>query len=330
MFRRRKPHSSSVDDSGTVPSDGRISVNRLGDATASDSSRTRAISQMSFQQRAILEQMEGLIRDPDQLLNLFRLRNLVAKVNHEAEFLQILAGEMPPTHDAHARRASTVARSATEACRAFENVRVEVRNDSFLKPAVVTGVGNLLTQLMNRALDAEPFAVVHLSVDAVRGSAVFEVVDHAKGFGEAELRALGSKVVDQGGPVAGNLAEEGMWAVNTLTQTLPITLNFHFEPGVLGATARLAVDEEGMDRAENAAPEPVARARWSPIPPPPKPRVNPVAAAPARLTAEPAPSSIRAEVEEQAPPPLYLAALAKMRRKATIRPVTNQTEQRSA
>lgn len=328
MFKRKQ---RPADDATDVAERGdRIPVNRTGDVTASDSSRTRAISQMAFQQRAVLDEMEGLIRDPDQLLNLFRLRNLVAKVNHEAEFLQILAGEMPPTHDAHARRASTVARSATEACRTFENVRIEVRNDSFLKPGVVTGVGNLLTQLMNRALDAEPFAVVHLSVDVVGGSAVFEVVDHARGFGEAELRALGSKVVDQGGPVAGDPVEEGMWAINTLTQTLPISLNFHFEPGVLGATARLSVHEEGMDRAENAAPEPVARTRWSPIPPPPKPRVSSAATAPVPLATEPTLTSIRAQVEEQAPPPLYLAALAKMRRKATIRPVTNQTEQRSA
>lgn len=294
----------------------------------SESSRARSISQLAFQQRSVLDELEQITNDPDQLLSLFRIRNLVAKINFQAEFLQMQAGHSLPALHTHAVKASAVARDATEACSVFENVRIEVRKDSYLKPSIANGVASLLTQLLNRALDAERFGIVHLVVSMDGGLAQFEVIDHARGFDAKILRQVEGRIAGQGGqPSVGDSLEEAVWAVGHLANQLPIGLDFDFNSDAAGTTAILTVGPAGMDTAENAGPEQAARPSatamgWGP-------RQAKAEARPYDGTSPAAPAPI-STMARQKPPPLYQAALEKMERRARIKAVEDRKDDTAA
>lgn len=211
----------------------------------------RDTSQLAAQQIEILDQMENIAEDPDLLFYLFRVRHLTARINHEAELLQVISGQALRGTDRSARKASAVARSGMEAVAAFENIRLEIKNDSVIAAGATYGLSNLLTQLLDRAVEAERFGKVHLVVDVNEGRAVFEVIDH--GHGMTEEASSKASVEMEAGLAGRPLDLEGgsLWPVGAVLRDLAAEISLTTDGSGSGSIATVTVAMASMGRSED-------------------------------------------------------------------------------
>lgn len=215
-------------------------------AQKADLEQARAVSQLSAQQIEVLDQVENTITDPGLMFQVFRLRQLGARISHEAQVLQLMEGGTLTSVDSSARRASTVARQATEAATSFENVQVQITQDSTITASAAPGLTVLLTLLLDRASSLEKFGKVHFALSAVEGRARFEITDHGVTLTPEAIQAATKAILrGQAGNLTGTDLPE-MEIVGAITRSVPVTISFVKPADGSGNTVAVEVTDAAM------------------------------------------------------------------------------------
>lgn len=270
---------------------------------------SRIASHLAYDQVEVLDLIEQTAEDPDLLFQIFAARHLAAQINFESEMQQVFSGKALDSSQVDAKKASDVARAAMEAATGFENVRLQIVEDSVILGECLAGMTNLLTQLINRATESERYSRVRVKVSVSEGRAVYDIIDRG---GELSDEQMAKYIAQIQNGMNQAPAEEGLWAVGAVIRTLPVEVRFSSGGEEGNTTATVIAGSEAMGSEEDlaiiSAPIPIVTSRRSlradtstgvKIP---------------KLTKLPRIESKSFEVVEQPlpVPPLYQAAVSKM------------------
>lgn len=208
---------------------------------------SRIVSHLAYDQVEVLELIEQTAEDPDLLFQIFKARHLAAQINFESEMQQIFSGKALDSSQGQVKKASDVARAAMEAATAFENVRLQIVEDSVIAAECLAGMTNLLTQLINRATESERYSRVRVRVSVAEGRAVYDIIDRGGELSDEQMATYVSQI--QNG-MNQTPAEEGLWAVGAVIRTLPVEVRFASggEEGNTTATVVLGAEAMGSEK----------------------------------------------------------------------------------